>query len=71
MTLGTLLQVTEHIGRPTGPANVSVVEFRAGVQALATREIAGIPAPFARDEMLRLQTRGYALFDSARRVVPR
>jgi len=70
-TLGSLREVTEHIGRPTGPANVSVVEFRAGVPALATREIDGTPAPFSRDEMLRLQTRGYALFDSAHRAVPR
>ncbi len=67
-TLGTLRQLTERIGGVPGPAHVSLVEFRAGVPALATRDIDGTPAPFAREEMLRLQTRGYALFDSAHRA---
>ena len=70
-TLGALRQLAEHIGGSTGPAHVSVVEFRAGVPALATRAIDGAPAPFARKEMLRLEARGYALFDSAHHAVPR
>lgn len=62
-SLGTLRQLTERVGGGTGSAttHVSLVEFRAGVPALATRDINGIPAPFAREEMLRLQSRGYAL----------
>ncbi len=74
-SLGRLRQVTERMDVGTAAAGASqrnsLLEFRAGLPVLATRDANGNSAPFARGEMRRLEGRGYALFDSASHALPR